>query len=577
MLYQVGLDRGAQTLLQMRWCICALYLISCRASADRSAAQGPAGLFLEKAGKYAEAAVYYDRAVRGFEEVWIRFWYGGDSGKAHPVNQQILSEYRDRLKRCLERSRMDESERARLYATNDIWMREYVDEELGGYKLAFSRRAEEAEKHGDFLFARELRLAAADYCRQVAIPYHERAMATARAQRDRDAMSLHRDAAQEHERQATLHGTLAEGARLLASIPGLQHPATPPDTRLLSQHYFKSYALFHKRVLSPKDAGWITGITSERVADVLGTAGMKHPDEAARLLAVTVLAALDRNEAVRHALRDKSRRVRLAAASHLTASPWAEGWAACYRHPDVRVAMSTDALLAPEKGHILGRALTTTELMRGLGSAAPDTVSFCRQALKQITGQEHASRTAWRAWWQGLGNARPGLTRTAPDGTAVLDPQIDFGAWWQSGQRSIRNLPNPLLDYPLPARIEWQGSLVVTEAGTYRFYTRARGEKRSAFDKHGILYFTPACATLRIDDVVAIPSTAAAVEDAKMHMRIDSSEPMPLQPGLHLVRVTLDVRSAGTGPWQAPSIRLYWSSDRFLRQLVPSARLVSVE
>jgi hypothetical protein len=32
-------------------------------------------------------------------------------------------------------------------------MGEYVDQELGGYKLAFARRAEEAERHGGFLFA----------------------------------------------------------------------------------------------------------------------------------------------------------------------------------------------------------------------------------------------------------------------------------------------------------------------------------------------------------------------------------------------------------------------------------------
>jgi len=57
-------------------------------------------------------------------------------------------------------------------------------------------------------------------------------------------------------------------------------------------------------------------------------------------------------------------------------------------------------------------------------------------------------------------------------------------------------------------------------------------------------------------------------------MRIDCSKPISLQPGLHTILLELDVKNAGTGPWESPSIRLYWSSEHFLRQLVPAENLI---
>lgn len=215
--------------------------------ADRSAAQGPSGWYLEKRGKYAEAALYYQRALRGFQEVWVKFWYHGRPGESHPQTQQLIGEYQDRLERCLQKANLEEAELEHMATVNEIWMAEYVIQELGGYKLAFAYRAEEAEKHSDFLLAEQLRLAAADYCRIVAIPYHQR-LASQLDKRGRpEAAALNREAMAQYEQQAEEHQLMARGDKVLAGIPDLQGPASRPD---LGQHYFNSYRVYHRRVLS---------------------------------------------------------------------------------------------------------------------------------------------------------------------------------------------------------------------------------------------------------------------------------------------------------------------------------------
>ena len=542
--------------------------------ADRSAAQGPSALFLEKKGRYAEAAMYYERALRGFQEVWIQFWYRGEMSRAHPMTRQLLSEYRDRLTSCLRKARLEQAARERMADANEFWMGEFVDEELGGYKLAFARRAEEAEKHGDFLFARELRRAAAEYCRLVRIPYHERVASKLEKRGRRAEALLHRDVVTACRARAAEHQTLAQGDAALAGIPGLQAPASTPDVR---QHYFNSYRLYHQRVLSADGGRWLTGRTPAQVAAALKGRGLKHADEKARLAAVTVLANLGERDALVGALADRSARVRLAAARGLSASRWAEGWAACRRHADADVRETIDPRTCPAGEHVLARTDSITELLRGLASPSADTRAFCRDALARITGRAEASPQAWRTWWQTLGDARAGLTRTAPDGTPALDGTVDFGAWWQSGVRSVHNRPNPLLTYGKPARIRWHGHLVVTHVGTYRFHVRGRGEKVKTFDKHEGLYFTTPCTTLSVDGRTVLPNPSDVVEDAKMHVRIDRGGPLRLEPGLHEIILTFELKGAGAGPWQGPSVRLYWESDRFLREVVPVRHLISLK
>ena len=71
-----------------------------------------------------------------------------------------------------------------------------------------------------------------------------------------------------------------------------------------------------------------------------------------------------------------------------------------------------------------------------------------------------------------------------------------------------------------------------------------------------------------------VPDESRSLDDANMHMRIDWSEPVPLKPGLHKIELVLDVKSSGAGAWEDPSVRLYWSGEHFLRELIPANRLV---
>ena len=549
------------------------------ARGDRSAAQGPPGYVLEKAGKHGEAALYYQRALRGFEEVWFRFWYSGDMRKAHPVARQLLAEYRDRLKTCLDRSKLSAARREHMEWVNEVWMAEYVDQERGGYKLAFARRAEEAEKHGDFLFAEKLRLAAADYCRIVAAPYHERLAAKPNRQQQGRA-ALHRHAAEEYRRQATAHEALSRGDKLLARVPGLQGPPSRPNPRLLAGHYFKAYVAYHQRVLSVKGDAWLTGRTPQHVATVLKQRGLKHADERARLASAVVLANLGVKEALPAALADPSPLVRRAAAKALAAIRWADGWGACRRHADPSVREAVRPLLEPAGTLILSRTATIVELIRGLGSASAQTRAFCQSALERVTGQRKASAAAWQEWWKSLGSAAPGLTRAAPDGATVADETIDFGAWWQSGERSIQGRPNPLLPYPQTAKVEWRGSLVIARPGEYRFYVRNHGEKSAqAYNWRlggdaGAIHFTTPSARLHIAGRPVLPNLPDSVEDPKVHMRIDYSRPVRLEPGLYAIRLELDLKCTRKGMWTGPSACLYWSGEHFLRQVVPAEHLI---
>ena len=553
------------------------------ARADRSAGQGTPGLALEKAGKYAAAAVYYHRALRGFEELWVRFWHSGDQGKAGQECRQLIAEYRDRLKTCMDRARMDEASRQHMEAVNELWMSEYVDQEQGEYKLAFARKAEEAEKHGDFLLATQLRAAAADYCQLVAVPYHEQLAGKLDKQRRPNEAALHRDAAGQHRQQAAMHARVSRGDKVLAGLRGLQGPAPAPDAKLMGGHYFKSYVVYHQRVLSVPGDRWLTGRTPKNVADILCRSGLTHGDEDARLAAVVVLANMGETEAVVAALADKAESVRLAAAGALADGRNAGGWAACNRHADAKVRQAIAPILEPAGSQVLERTETIVELLIGLASSNAEIQAFCQTGLERVTGRKEKGSAAWQEWWKGLGDHRPGLMRVGPDGTTMIDPVVDFGAWWQSGERSIQGLPNPLRAYPATSTIKWQGSLIVARRGEYRFYVRNHGQKSGeAFNWRGgadagVLHFTTSSAKLLIDGKQVLPFPGEFVDDPKARMRIDYSLPIALEPGLHPIELELIAKCTDASPFkgQGPSARLYWSCDGMLRQLVPTQHLIS--
>jgi len=180
--------------------------------------------------------------------------------------------------------------------------------------------------------------------------------------------------------------------------------------------------------------------------------------------------------------------------------------------------------------------------------------------------------------------------RTGPGVPSNIDEQIDFGIWWQSGFGSIQHRPNPMVEYQLPATIEWRGHLAVTQSGQYQFYVRNRGESiRSARrirtpGRYSFpAYFPDQLVKLEIDGRTVLPrSDADVVEDPSAWVRLDFTKPIQLKPGLHDIRLEFHIRSyddadsaSSSGIWGGtPCIRLYWSSEHFLRELVPAEHLI---
>jgi hypothetical protein len=282
--------------------------------------------------------------------------------------------------------------------------------------------------------------------------------------------------------------------------------------------------------------------------------------------------------------------VRQAAAKALAAVCWADGWAACHGHADADVRAVIAPLLNPLDKEPLANVWAIGELLRGLSSSA-DTRAFCQTALETLTGKKMQAEQ-WAAWWKQLGNPRSGLLRSGPNLPPEVDQAIDFGGWWQCGHMSIQNRPNPLLKYELPATVQWKGFLLVSQPGEYRFYIRNCGESIRAGKRvvtpgrMGFpgLFFSSPRAKLLLDGKAILPGGADdAMLDPAGGIRVDFGPPLKLEKGLHEILVEFEIRSyddlaaaskAGLLGGQ-PCIRLYWSSEHFLRQLIGTDRLIT--
>jgi hypothetical protein len=548
------------------------------------------GLVFEKAGRFDEAALYFHRGLRGWKEFYIPFLWGevGNAPGKYTEYAQLLEEYADRLKTCLDKAKLSDERLARMYDINELWMSELLEQEEGEVRTESRKRAVEAEKRGDFRLAADLRACDARFCKVVLAPYQQRLAEECQKKRQTAQAKLHQEAAKAYERRGAEQELLSKGDKALMAIPGLGGP-NPWTEITIGRLYPMAIPGAYARVLTPK--GEWKGKEPSEVTGILKEKGLKHAEENARVSAVTALANLGQKQAVVEALNDSSALVRQVAARALAAMPWADGWAACHAHSDAEVKAAVAPLLAPAGKELLERTLVITELLQGLGSSSDKTKVFCQSALEAVTGKRLKEKE-WADWWRGLGHPKPGLVRTGPDVPRELDLTVDFGAWWQSGHGCIQNLPNPLLKYKFPAKVQWQGYLAVSQAGDHRFYVRNTGQSIRAGgrvvtpDRVGFpgLHFVKPRAALSIDGKTIIPdaSNKDVMEDPSSG-RLDFSQPVPLEAGLHAIQLEFDIDSyddiarasnAGIVGGQ-PCIRLYWSSEHFLRQVIPADRLVS--
>ena len=565
------------------------------ARADRSSTNMDPAYMFEKAKQFDKAAMYYHRAVRGLYETYISFHWDGDpatyaAGKYATEYVELPKAMEERLKSCLADARLSPDQLRRMEFINYLWMSELVDEEGGGQRTACNLIAPEAEKHGDFRLAELLRRGEARYYRVVAIPFHEKSAREFEAAGQKELAACHRLRAKAYAALAERADLLARGDKVLMALPGgrLGGPDRYTGLNLVPNKVNPVAFQGIRGRLYTKD-GQPKGLDAGELAAILKESGLKHADENVRLSAVTTLAKLGEREAVLSALEDSSTVVRQAAAEALAGIRWADGWAACQRHVDPKVQAAVASLLEGRLGgslavpkEPLARTWAIGELIRGLGSATATTPAFCQAALEQVTGKKMASGE-WAAWWKGLGNAQPGLTRKGPDGKPAVDEKLDFGAWWQS---TYQHAPNPLTAYEPPATVTWDGYLVVPRAGEYRFYARNVGEGRRGNNqvrtpgRMGFpgLYLSAPSAKVAIDGKAALPHPTDAVQDPDGGTRLDFGEPIRLAEGIHTIRVEFEYRSKPDGFWNPqPCLRLYWSGDGLPREVIPAQNLISKE
>ena len=90
------------------------------------------------------------------------------------------------------------------------------------------------------------------------------------------------------------------------------------------------------------------------------------------------------------------------------------------------------------------------------------------------------------------------------------------------------------------------------------------------------LYLSGPAATLLIDGKQILPHQTDTVQDPCGGIRLDFSDPVRLEKGLHKIQLLFDYRSKRTGFLNPqPCVRLYWSSEHFLREVVPGKHLVT--
>jgi hypothetical protein len=565
------------------WCLVSVLALTMMAHADRASENMDPAYMYEKKSMYGPAAMYYGRMLRGLNEIYMAFHWNNDpaanaAGKYSTEYVQLPMEIEDRYKKCLYQANLTQDQIKKIEYINYLWMSEMVDEEKGGQRTACPIISVEAERHGDFTLAEFARRGEARFYRFVAIPFHEKCAGEFEESGQLDLAVPHRQAVIVYQQLAERADVLARGNKLLKDIPGLLGQDRWLDVRLYPDKVNPVSFQYLPQRLYSKDGQW-KGKKPEEVASILGQEGVRHADESVRFSTVNVLSNLGEEESVLSMLDDSSANVRLAVAEALVGMRWAEGWSACHGHSDAKVRALIAPLLKPAGEDVIVQTFVITELISGLNSSSTDTRSFCQAALKGITGKEMKT-DEWAAWWKSLGDPQPGLIRTGPGVPPEVDKAVDFGSWWQS---AYYHQPNPLLKYEPLTTIRWDGHLIVTQPGEYRFYARNCGEGKDSRNsvrtpgRTGFpgLYLPESSVRLTIDDEVVLPNPPDSVQDPS-GIRLDFSEPVKLDAGLHRMYLEFEYRSKRTGfRVPEPCIRLYWSSEHFLRELVSPQHLIT--
>ena len=117
---QAGPRTGRKRLFRLGAALLTAFLLPSASRADRSSTNMDPAWMYEKKGKFAEAALYYHRTLRGLREMYFAFHWNGDpkanaASKRHGEEYtQIPVEMEDRFKKCSERAQLKPDEIKRM-------------------------------------------------------------------------------------------------------------------------------------------------------------------------------------------------------------------------------------------------------------------------------------------------------------------------------------------------------------------------------------------------------------------------------------------------------------------------------
>jgi hypothetical protein len=543
---------------------------------------------LEKEGKYEDAALYYREGL-DFYAAMLQLWigwgvydtrgdeiydqyvtiFGTDKGYRGAHNEERWDPMgsggyyyffnREGTARSVDKGQLSRAQRERLEDRARIYIEDLMDPDHGfGGDFAFPRKAWILERTGLFWHASFRRELAGRYMIMVCSRYCDAvADEMERVFGDQTRAKLYREKATWWQNRGLEEFRLCNGDRILARLKGNS----------------KAQRLDRQEVV--------------RILEK----GLRDEDMDARRASVRILSDLGEFAALKAAMQDKEIEIRKAAAATFADKMYLPGLALALQDEASEVTSVAKAVLQV-KADDVGPYLRAVHFLAD-GLQREPTSAFAADQLRQLSGLELGDTEAeWQDWVQRTtGGNHAGIvfeylkipSQKKPITTKVLDT-IDVGMKLQI------NFPRVFYDYwdkpevfpadatgPFLLRIK--GRLYVPHDGNYRFYARTVVESR---------------ATVSIRDTdgsweeIISPDNDSklqyVMQPAMPTHRIDFSTPIALKKGLADLEIIYSgdevrnvrqgddhiVRTSGV---QMDGIKLFWSSDRHLTELVPADHL----
>ena len=547
---------------------------------------------LEKEGKYEDAALYYREGL-DFYAAMLQLWigwgvydtrgdeiydqyvtiFGTDKGYRGAHNEERWDPMgsggyyyffnREGAARSVEKGHLSRTQRERLEDRVRVYIEDLMDPDHGfGGDFAFSRKAWILEHTGLLWHASFRRELAGRYMIMVCSRYCDAvADEMERVLGDQTRAKLYRERATWWRSRGLEEFRMCNGDRILARLKGNN----------------KAQRLDRQEVVSILEKG------------------LRDEYMDARRVSVQILSDLDELVVLEGAMQDEEIEIRRAAAVTFADKMYLPGLALALQDKASEVVSVAKAALQVEADAVGPYLRTVKFLADGLQDEL--TSAFATEQLRQLSGLELGNTMAeWQDWVQ---RTTDGIytgaifeylkipSQKKPTTKKVLDT-IDVGMKLQI------NFPRVFYDYwdkpevfPVdatgPFLLRIKSKLYVPHDGNYRFYAKTVVESRATVSIRD--------ADGSWEEIISPDNDSKlqyVMQPAMPTHRIDFSMPVALKKGLTDLEILYsgdEVRNVRQGDdhivrtsgIQMDGIKLFWSSDKHLIELVPAANLFHME